>query len=297
MDAGLQPDAGRDDANQRLPDLFGADHRRPPPGYQLVVDRELALRAGGRQHADDEYLHLDLGQLLLHVPRLRPCAVHLRVLAQQSRRCADGPGAGAVRPAHRQPAQGGQVFPRRCCRAAAADRRRHHHGARLLRSTKLLRHRAARHPAVQLPARRAHPIADRVDRRVVDRRRPVPGTSDRRRARGARTRLPGGPAVLGDTADRRRSIDRQLARHHGLHRRGWFWFGNQGLSYIQLGRFWQIGFFIGLVLWSLLVFRALWPTACHAVAGDAPVLVRPHPAGAPDLGLHHQHRGSSMCSA
>ncbi|HXR88888.1 MAG TPA: cbb3-type cytochrome c oxidase subunit I [Steroidobacteraceae bacterium] len=41
---------------------------------------------------------------------------------------------------------------------------------------------------------------------------------------------------------------------------GWFWFGNQGLSYIQLGRFWQIGFFAGLVLWSLLVFRALWPT-------------------------------------
>jgi nitric oxide reductase subunit B len=40
----------------------------------------------------------------------------------------------------------------------------------------------------------------------------------------------------------------------------WFWFGNQGLSYIQLGRFWQIGFFAGLVLWSVLVFRALWPT-------------------------------------
>ena len=43
-------------------------------------------------------------------------------------------------------------------------------------------------------------------------------------------------------------------------RAGWFWFGNQGLSYIQLGRFWQIGFFVGLVLWSVLVFRALWPT-------------------------------------
>jgi nitric oxide reductase subunit B len=41
---------------------------------------------------------------------------------------------------------------------------------------------------------------------------------------------------------------------------GWFWFGNQGLSYIELGRFWQIGFFAGLVLWSVLVFRALWPT-------------------------------------
>ncbi len=39
----------------------------------------------------------------------------------------------------------------------------------------------------------------------------------------------------------------------------WFWFGNQGLSYIQLGRAWQIGFFAGLVIWSMLVFRAMWP--------------------------------------
>lgn len=43
--------------------------------------------------------------------------------------------------------------------------------------------------------------------------------------------------------------------------RGWFWFGNQGLSYLQLGRFWQIGFFATLIFWSILVFRALWPTA------------------------------------
>ncbi|HET8882152.1 MAG TPA: cbb3-type cytochrome c oxidase subunit I [Solimonas sp.] len=47
----------------------------------------------------------------------------------------------------------------------------------------------------------------------------------------------------------------------GVIDKGWFWFGNQGLSYIQLGRFWQIGFFLGLSLWSLLVMRALWPTA------------------------------------
>src|SRR5665213_3216829 len=46
----------------------------------------------------------------------------------------------------------------------------------------------------------------------------------------------------------------------GIIDQGWFWFGNQGLSYIELGRFWQIGFFIGLGLWSLLVMRALWPT-------------------------------------
>jgi nitric oxide reductase subunit B len=47
----------------------------------------------------------------------------------------------------------------------------------------------------------------------------------------------------------------------GYINRGWFWFGNQGLSYIQLGRFWQIGFFVGLIAWSLLMFRSLWPTS------------------------------------
>ena len=45
----------------------------------------------------------------------------------------------------------------------------------------------------------------------------------------------------------------------GYVKTGWFWFGQQGLSYIQLGRAWQIGFFGGLAIWSVLVFRALWP--------------------------------------
>jgi nitric oxide reductase subunit B len=40
----------------------------------------------------------------------------------------------------------------------------------------------------------------------------------------------------------------------------WFWIGNQGLSYLQLGRFWQIGFCIGLFLWCFIVFRGMWPT-------------------------------------
>jgi nitric oxide reductase subunit B len=52
----------------------------------------------------------------------------------------------------------------------------------------------------------------------------------------------------------------------GYIQQGWFWFGNQGLSYIQLGRAWQIGFFAGLVIWSLLVFRALWPTPAKLAA-------------------------------
>jgi nitric oxide reductase subunit B len=46
----------------------------------------------------------------------------------------------------------------------------------------------------------------------------------------------------------------------GIIKHDWFWFGNQGLSYLELGRFWQIAFFLGLIFWSVLVLRALWPT-------------------------------------
>jgi nitric oxide reductase subunit B len=52
----------------------------------------------------------------------------------------------------------------------------------------------------------------------------------------------------------------------GYIKEDWFWFGNQGLSYIQLGRAWQIGFFAGLIIWSALVFRALWPSRVKLVA-------------------------------
>ena len=38
-----------------------------------------------------------------------------------------------------------------------------------------------------------------------------------------------------------------------------FWFGHQGYEYVDLGRFWQILLFVGLLLWLFLVGRALWP--------------------------------------
>ena len=38
-----------------------------------------------------------------------------------------------------------------------------------------------------------------------------------------------------------------------------FWFGHQGWEYTDIGRFWQIFLFVGLLLWLLLVGRALWP--------------------------------------
>ena len=40
---------------------------------------------------------------------------------------------------------------------------------------------------------------------------------------------------------------------------GWFWFGHSGYEYIDLGRFWQIGLATGLVLWFVLVARAILP--------------------------------------
>ena len=39
----------------------------------------------------------------------------------------------------------------------------------------------------------------------------------------------------------------------------WFWFGHSGYEYIDLGRFWQIGLATGLVLWFVLVARAVMP--------------------------------------
>ncbi len=39
----------------------------------------------------------------------------------------------------------------------------------------------------------------------------------------------------------------------------WFWFGHQGWEYLDLGRAWQILLAAGLVLWLILLFRALKP--------------------------------------
>ncbi|MEZ5499156.1 MAG: nitric-oxide reductase large subunit [Steroidobacteraceae bacterium] len=38
-----------------------------------------------------------------------------------------------------------------------------------------------------------------------------------------------------------------------------FWFGHQGWEYVDIGRFWQIFLFVGLMLWLILVGRALAP--------------------------------------
>ena len=46
-----------------------------------------------------------------------------------------------------------------------------------------------------------------------------------------------------------------------------FWFGHQGWEYTDIGRFWQIFLFIGLLLWLVLVGALLlaWFVARHWV--------------------------------
>ncbi len=39
----------------------------------------------------------------------------------------------------------------------------------------------------------------------------------------------------------------------------WFWFGHQGYEYVDLGRVWQAGLFIGLLLWFGLILRTALP--------------------------------------
>ncbi len=38
-----------------------------------------------------------------------------------------------------------------------------------------------------------------------------------------------------------------------------YWFGHQGLEYVDLGRFWQWFLFVGLFVWLGLMTRAMWP--------------------------------------
>lgn len=52
----------------------------------------------------------------------------------------------------------------------------------------------------------------------------------------------------------------------------WFWFGSQGYEYVDLGRFWQILLFGGLLFWLWLMWRALRP-ALKVKSDSRPLLV------------------------
>ncbi|MDR1076938.1 MAG: nitric-oxide reductase large subunit [Xanthomonadaceae bacterium] len=59
--------------------------------------------------------------------------------------------------------------------------------------------------------------------------------------------------VVGAFAGQWLAVMQKLGLEHN------FWFGHQGWEFVDLGRFWQIFLFIGLMLWLTLVGRALWP--------------------------------------
>ena len=52
-----------------------------------------------------------------------------------------------------------------------------------------------------------------------------------------------------------------------------FWFGHQGYEYVDLGRFWQIALFSGLVIWLGLMLRALGPALARHDASRSLVLM------------------------
>jgi nitric oxide reductase subunit B len=58
--------------------------------------------------------------------------------------------------------------------------------------------------------------------------------------------------VVGSLAGEWMSIQHKLGN-------AWFWFGTQGYEYVDLGRFWQILLFGGLLFWLWLMWRSLKP--------------------------------------
>ena len=59
--------------------------------------------------------------------------------------------------------------------------------------------------------------------------------------------------VTGSLAGEALSIHQRLGLDAG------FWLGHQGYEYVELGRVWQIGLFVGLLLWLFLMMRAILP--------------------------------------
>jgi nitric oxide reductase subunit B len=45
----------------------------------------------------------------------------------------------------------------------------------------------------------------------------------------------------------------------GMLKNLWFWFGNQGWEYLEIGRAWQVLMAVGLLIWVFLIYRAVKP--------------------------------------
>jgi nitric oxide reductase subunit B len=70
------------------------------------------------------------------------------------------------------------------------------------------------------------------------------------------------------------SLAGELAGIKGMLGDLWFWFGHQGWEYLELGRFWQLLLFVGLIGWLFIVYRAVGGKNSKAKDKDFQALVR-----------------------
>ena len=52
----------------------------------------------------------------------------------------------------------------------------------------------------------------------------------------------------------------------------WFWIGDQGWEYLDLGRLWQILLVVGMLLWVVILVRGLWSRLAGEHPGNLPYL-------------------------
>ena len=64
----------------------------------------------------------------------------------------------------------------------------------------------------------------------------------------------------------------EYAGVQGWIQQGWSWFGMQGFTFLDLGRFWQILLTVGLCFWVVILFRGLRDTLRTERAGNMPWL-------------------------
>ncbi len=68
-------------------------------------------------------------------------------------------------------------------------------------------------------------------------------------------------------------VGQGLAIHQQLSPQANFLWGHQGFEYLDLGRLWQLMLFVGLLLWMLLMVRAIWPSWIRARGTDRQLML------------------------